>query len=101
MPPAIRLDASCPGCNNHAHFFCPRGPMKNAPSFEEALALLEQVVERLENDEVPLEEAMRLFEEGVKNAAVCQKALERVELKVEKLMRGKNGELKLTGLDEA
>ncbi len=75
--------------------------MKNNLSFEEALGALEEVVEALEGQDVPLEEAMRLFEQGVKSAALCQKALGRVEQKVEKLMRGPGGELKLQNFEDA
>ena len=59
-------------------------------SFEENLAALESVVERLERGELPLEESVRLFEEGVKLSDACKKELEAAEGKVQLLVeRGK------------
>ncbi len=55
-------------------------------SFEEALAQLEEVVARLEDDSVGLEEALKLFEKGVKLAGRCRGQLESVERRVEQLL---------------
>ena len=55
-------------------------------SFEEALAQLEEVVARLEDDSVGLEEALKLFEKGVKLAGRCRSQLESVERRVEQLL---------------
>ncbi|BCU81596.1 hypothetical protein JIR001_13790 [Polycladomyces abyssicola] len=59
--------------------------------FEEAMKRLETVVEQLESGEVPLEEAIRLFEEGMRLANHCGKTLDRVEQQVEMLVR-ENGD---------
>jgi exodeoxyribonuclease VII small subunit len=61
------------------------------PSFEEALAKLEQVVSRLEEGSVPLEEAIRLFEEGMGQSALCRRLLDEAERKVEVLLRRPDG----------
>jgi len=55
-------------------------------TFEEALGQLEEVVGRLEDDSVGLEEALKLFEKGVKLARRCRTQLEGVERRVEQLL---------------
>ncbi|OYD09825.1 exodeoxyribonuclease VII small subunit [Paludifilum halophilum] len=59
--------------------------------FEEAMKKLEEVVEQLENGDVPLEEAIRLFEKGMKLSRVCGEKLEHMEQQVEMLVQ-ENGE---------
>ena len=60
-------------------------------TFEEALARLEVIVARLEQGEVPLEEALGLFEEGTALMKQCSTALDKAEQKVAKLLPGLNG----------
>jgi len=60
----------------------------NAMTFEEAVARLSEIVTSLERGETPLDDAIRLFEEGAKLAGHCQKLLKRAEQKVEKLTLG-------------
>ncbi len=55
-------------------------------TFEEALAQLEEVVSRMEDDSVGLEEALKLFERGVKLAQRCRTQLSTVERRVEQLL---------------
>lgn len=64
---------------------------KKRDSFESDLQKLEEIVETLESGELPLEESLTRFEEGVKCAARCRKTLENAELKVEKLLRDRDG----------
>jgi exodeoxyribonuclease VII small subunit len=59
--------------------------------FEEALARLEAIVAELERGELPLEDSMRVFEEGIKLSRVCLKMLEEAERKVEVLVKDKDG----------
>ena len=54
-------------------------------SYEEALAELEGIVESLEGEQSPLEDAMKLFERGQALAAHCSALLESAQLKVQKL----------------
>jgi len=68
-------------------------------SFEAALAQLEQRVRTLESGEVALDDALRLFEEGVALAQTCHEQLEAAEQRVASLSRGPQG-LKETPLDE-
>jgi len=62
------------------------------PDFEAALAELEQIVGRLEQGELPLEESLRQFERGVELTRNCQKALRLAEQKISILSRGPEGE---------
>jgi exodeoxyribonuclease VII small subunit len=57
------------------------------PTFEEAQAELEQIVERLEHGEAPLDEALALWERGEKLYAVCRTKLDAAQGKVEELAR--------------
>jgi exodeoxyribonuclease VII small subunit len=61
------------------------------PSFEESLKKLESVVERLEKGDLPLEESLKLFEEGVKLSDACKKQLESAEGKVQMLLKQRDG----------
>jgi exodeoxyribonuclease VII small subunit len=61
--------------------------------FEKSLARLEEVVKRLESTDLSLDEAMKLFEEGVKLSRDCQKQLEEAEGKVEILLRKADGKI--------
>lgn len=54
--------------------------------FEKSLGELEGLVEKLEQGDIPLEEALRQFERGVELARSCQGALKEAELKVQKLL---------------
>ena len=60
------------------------------PKFEECLQRLEKIVDQLEKGEVPLEQALALFEEGVKLSNDCRSELESAEGKVEILLKQGN-----------
>jgi exodeoxyribonuclease VII small subunit len=57
------------------------------PDFEQALAELEGLVERLERGDLPLDEALRTFERGVALTRHCQASLQAAHQKVEILLR--------------
>jgi exodeoxyribonuclease VII small subunit len=61
-------------------------------NLEKALADLENLVEELESGDLPLEKAMKKFEEGIKLTRSCQKALKDAEQKVEILLKSAGGE---------
>lgn len=61
-------------------------------NFEQSLTRLEEIVRQMEQGNVPLEESLKLFEEGTALAAACSKQLDEAELKVVRLMKGKDGE---------
>ncbi len=60
-------------------------------SFEEAMARLEVIVARLEKGDLPLEEALELFEEGTRLMKQCSAALDKAEQKVAKLLPSADG----------
>jgi len=59
---------------------------------EKSLADLEKLVEELESGDLPLEAAMKKFEEGIKLTRGCQAALKEAEQKVEILLKSAGGE---------
>jgi exodeoxyribonuclease VII small subunit len=63
-------------------------------SFEEQLKSLEGIVEKLEKGDLPLEESILLFEQGVTLSNACKQELETAEGKVQILLKQKNGEMK-------
>jgi len=69
--------------------------MSAAKSFnlEKALADLEALVEELESGDLPLEKAMKKFEDGIKLTRGCQAALKEAEQKVEILLKSAGGEV--------
>ena len=61
-------------------------------NFEKALSKLEKIVEELESGDLPLDEALKKYEEGVRLAGFCSKKLETAQKKVEILIKsGKRG----------
>jgi exodeoxyribonuclease VII small subunit len=61
--------------------------------FERSLSRLEEIVKKLESGDLSLEEAMKLFEEGVQLSRSCQKQLEEAEKRVEMLVKKADGGL--------
>jgi exodeoxyribonuclease VII small subunit len=57
------------------------------PDFETAMRDLEELVERLEQGDLPLEESLAAFERGVMLTRACQTALKEAEQKVEILLK--------------
>jgi exodeoxyribonuclease VII small subunit len=62
-------------------------------TFEDSLKQLETIVARLERGDLPLEESIKLFEEGMELSAACKDHLEKAEGKVQMLMRQRDGSL--------
>lgn len=65
---------------------------KKAVNLEKALSDLESIVDELESGDLPLEKAMKKFEEGIKLTRNCQAALKDAEQKVEILLKSAGGE---------
>ncbi len=59
--------------------------------FEDALARLEEIVRELESGDLPLEQSLKMFEEGIKLSRICHKRLEDAERRVEILLKDKAG----------
>jgi exodeoxyribonuclease VII small subunit len=64
-------------------------------TFEAALKQLEEIVQRLERGELPLEESLKLYEDGIRLSRLCHAKLEEAEGKIELLMKDAKGELVL------
>ena len=62
---------------------------------EQAMARLEAIVGELEKGDLPLDESLRIFEEGIRLSKSCLKILEDAERKVEVLVQDKNGKKRL------
>jgi exodeoxyribonuclease VII small subunit len=58
--------------------------------FEDTLNKLERIVSRLEEGDIPLEESLKLFEEGIRLSRLCNQKLDEAEKKVEILIKGKD-----------
>ena len=63
-------------------------------TFEESLKKLESIVGQLERGDLPLEDSVKLFEEGMQLSADCKKQLEEAEGKVEILIKQRDGSMK-------
>ncbi len=64
-------------------------------NFDGALEKLEALVEQLESGKLSLEEALQVFEEGVKLSLYCQQELKKTDGKVKTLLQKLNGELEI------
>lgn len=72
---------------------------KKPINLEKSLTALEDIVEELESGDLPLEKAMKRFEEGIKLTRGCQAALKEAEHKVEILLRSAGGDDELEDFD--
>jgi exodeoxyribonuclease VII small subunit len=61
--------------------------------FETAMARLEEIVQKLEQGDLPLEQSLKLFEEGIRLSRTCNSRLEEAERKVEILLKDKAGNM--------
>jgi exodeoxyribonuclease VII small subunit len=69
-----------------------------AVKFEQAMARLETIVEELERGELPLDESLKIFEEGIRLSKTCLKMLSEAERKVEILVQDRDGKKSLRAL---
>lgn len=67
--------------------------------FERRLSDLEAVVERLEQGDLPLEESVRLFEEGMKLSQSCKQELDAAEGRIQVLIEQSGGKMKAQDLE--
>ncbi|MTH52350.1 exodeoxyribonuclease VII small subunit [Bacillus mangrovi] len=65
---------------------------ENELTFEEAMGKLDEIVGKLEQGDVPLEQAIGFFQEGMKLSKLCHDKLQRVEKQMDYIL-GENGEL--------
>jgi exodeoxyribonuclease VII small subunit len=64
-------------------------------TFETSLKELERIVRRLEDGDMPLEDSLKLFEDGVKLSRECQERLNQAERRIEVLLKDENGNSQL------
>lgn len=69
--------------------------------FEEALKKLQKIVQDLEDGDIPLEEALERYEEGIRLSKTCAKKLESAKKKVEILLKNEDGSFELKDFDES
>ncbi len=69
--------------------------MAKTQRFEEALSRLEEIVDKLQSQDLLLEESLKLFEEGLKLSRFCHDKLQEAEKRVKKLVKGEKGEFHL------
>ncbi|HEX4020161.1 MAG TPA: exodeoxyribonuclease VII small subunit [Acidobacteriaceae bacterium] len=69
-------------------------------SFEESLKQLEAIIGKLEKGDLPLEESVRLFEEGIRLSNTCKTDIETAEGKVQILLKQKDGSMKIEALSK-
>jgi exodeoxyribonuclease VII small subunit len=67
---------------------------QEGPSFEQRLARVEKIVERLESGEAGLDESLRLYAEGAELVKACRATLDEAEKRITKLSETAGGELK-------
>lgn len=72
---------------------------KNAMTFEQSMARLEQIVRTMERGDVPLEESLKLFQEGTELVRSCEKLLSDAELQVYKIATEPDGSPVEEGFD--
>ena len=65
---------------------------RKSNEFEKSFQQLESIVKRLEAEELPLDEALQLFEDGIRLSRFCNQKLEEVEKKIELILADAKGE---------
>lgn len=68
--------------------------------FEKAFQQLEKIVQRLEAEELPLDESLQLFEEGIRLSRFCNQKLEEVEKKIELILADAKGQPQVEPFEE-
>ncbi len=72
---------------------------KKRPSFREELERLEKIVRTLEEKDIELDEALQLFEEGVRRLKDARALLEESEVTVKRVLEAADGTLRAKNLD--
>jgi len=69
-------------------------------TFEASLNELEKIVKQLEDGDMPLEESLKLFEDGVRLSRECRERLTNAERRIEVLMREADGTISLESVSQ-
>ena len=78
----------------------PKAHKEETRSFEESMKRLDEIVGQLEEDKLPLDKMIALYEEGVALARACGQKLEAAEQKVRLIAKKAGGEIALEEFDE-
>ena len=73
---------------------CLRQREKLLATFEESLKQLETIVGQLERGDLPLEDSIKIFEDGMRLSAQCKQDLDNAESKVQILLKQRDGSMK-------
>lgn len=73
--------------------------MKNQMTFEQAMKRLEEIAATLETGDIPLEDSIKIYEEGIQLIEFCEKKLDEAEKKIQKLSRTPDGGFETSPLD--
>ena len=74
---------------------------RKSNEFEKSFQQLESIVKRLEAEELPLDEALQLFEEGIRLSRFCNQKLEEVEKKIELILADAKGQPRTEPFEDA
>ncbi len=74
---------------------------KRKQTFEQSLKNLEEVVEKMESGELPLDKCLDQYEKGVKLAAFCARELDAAQQRIEKLQKDEKGEFATEPMEDA
>ncbi len=69
-------------------------------TFEQAMSELDEIVRKLENGQIPLEEAVKTYEKGMELKKICEEELKNAEMKIEKLQIQNGTPVQTEALDE-
>ncbi len=73
--------------------------MSKETKFETALGKLEEIVKKLEGGDLPLDDSLKMFEEGIKLSRICSGKLDAAERRIEILMKDDQGKLETRPFD--
>lgn len=73
---------------------------KKKISLEAAMARLEEIVSEMENEKLPLDRSLKLYEEGIALVARCSDELENAKRKIQILQQGKDGNIEIVDVPE-
>ena len=69
-------------------------------TFEESMSRLEQIVRAMERGDVPLEESLKLFQEGTQLVQTCSKLLDEAQLQIQKVLTAPDGSPMMEEIDD-
>ena len=73
---------------------------KKKNDLEASMARLEEIVSEMENEQLPLDKALKLYEEGVKIVKKCSEELENAKRKIKILQQGKDSEIEIVDVPD-